>query len=60
MFKKTVDSVLADLTKKVQLLHDLAEDHYQKNTVHRVLAEYHIGLAEKAKRVAFKFEELLK
>lgn len=67
MFKKTVDSVISDISKKISQLRDVAEEHHVLVGKHleiasgaQVQANIHAGNRERATRIATKFEELLK
>lgn len=65
-FTKTVDSIIADITKRISHLRDVAEIHGAKIHFHNEIATVHSHLANaaaeesaRATRLATKFEELV-
>lgn len=60
MFKKTVSSVIEDISSKIGDLRDLAEKHHNQHVTAVSQAEVHGNLRDRATRIASKFEELLK
>lgn len=65
--KKTIDSVLESITSKVKDLNDLVAHHHNTAQLHLIEAQAHEDEAaehtsnrDRARRIADKFEELLK
>lgn len=66
LFKKTIDSLVADITAKVEHLHIVATAHELEAEVHYRVVDERQALAalataegERARRIAGKFAELL-
>ncbi len=67
MFKFTIESVVADIQKKITKLRNLAAEHHNAHLIHTEESVRHTDLAnqeifnrEKAIRIADKLDELLK
>lgn len=65
-FKKTVDSILADITAKIESLHIVADAHTLAASGHAMEIEYRTKLkadaeaeAKRARNVAAKFLDLV-
>jgi hypothetical protein len=67
VFKTTIESVISDITTKIDKLRRLAAEHHQTHLIHIEESIRHTDVAndqalkrDKAFRIADKFDELLK
>ena len=66
IFKKTVNSLISDIARKIEHLHDVADKHDEDAEVHEEKVAYHASEMEtsqaeagRARRIAKKFSALI-